>query len=57
MRKLRIVLAGISLTMPLFALNASSPVDEGEAMERQQVPSLTGVCYVYWNGYWYAVPC
>jgi len=57
MRKLRIVLAGILLTMPLFALNASSPVDEGEGLELQQAPSLTGVCYFFWNGRWYTYPC
>jgi len=57
MRKLRIVLAGILLTMPLFALNASSSVDEGEAMELQQTASLTGVCWYYYNGQWYMHPC
>ena len=55
MRKLRIVLAGILLTMPLFAVNASSSVSEG--MELQQTPSLTGTCYIFWNGHWYIYPC
>jgi hypothetical protein len=57
MKRLRIVLAGILLTMPLFALNASSSVDEGEAMELQQTPSLMGVCWYYYNGQWYMHPC
>ena len=57
MKKLRIVLAGILLTMPLFALNASSLVDEGEAVELQQTPSVTGYCWVLIGGRWYIVPC
>jgi hypothetical protein len=57
MRKLRIVLAGVLLTMPLFALNASSLVDEGAGLEIQQTPKLTGWCYVYMNGHLYVVPC
>ena len=55
MRKLRIVLAGILLTMPLFALNASSLVDEG--VDVQQTPSLTAWCWVNYGGQWYLVPC
>jgi hypothetical protein len=50
MKRLRIVLAGIVLTMPLFALNASSSVDEGEALALQQAPSLTGYCWMYYDG-------
>lgn len=57
MKRLRIVLAGILLTMPLFALNASSSVDEGQGVDLQQAPSLTGMCYIYWNGHWYIFPC
>jgi hypothetical protein len=57
MRKLRIVLAGILLTTPLFALNASSAVDEGEALELQRTPSVTGSCWYYYNGQWYIFPC
>ncbi len=57
MRKLRIVLAGILLTIPLFAVNAGSSVDEGEAVELQQTPSVTGYCWVFYNGRWYIVPC
>jgi len=57
MRKLRIVLAGILLTMPLFALNASSSVDEGQAVEIQRTPSVTGYCWYFLNGRWYIVPC
>jgi hypothetical protein len=57
MKRLRIVLAGILLTMPLFALNASSSVDEREGVEVQQAPGLTGTCYIYWNGHWYTYPC
>ncbi|HJR70670.1 MAG TPA: hypothetical protein VKA43_11560 [Gammaproteobacteria bacterium] len=57
MKRLRIVLAGILLTMPLFALNASTSVDEGGAVELQQTPRLTGYCWVNYNGQWYQVPC
>jgi hypothetical protein len=58
MRKLRIVLAGILLTMPLFALNANSSGDEeGDGVEIQQASSLTGSCWVFYNGRWYIVPC
>jgi len=57
MKRLRIALAGILLTMPLFALNASSSVDEGEGVELQQAPSLTGTCWVFYNGRWYTYPC
>jgi hypothetical protein len=57
MRKLRIVLAGILLTMPLFTLNASSLVDEGEGVEVQRAPSLTGMCWIFINGRWYVYPC
>jgi len=57
MKKLRIVLAGILLTMPLFALNASSSLDEGEGVELQQAPSLTGTCWFFYNGRWYTYPC
>ena len=46
MKRLRIVLAGILLTMPLFALNASSSVDESEGVDLQQAPGLTGTCYI-----------
>ena len=57
MRKLRIVLAGILLTMPLFALNASSVVDDGEALELQQAPGVAGSCWYFYNGRWYIFPC
>jgi hypothetical protein len=57
MKKLRIMLAGILLTMPLFALNASAPVTLVEGVHVQQSPSATGYCWVYWNGQWYLVSC
>jgi hypothetical protein len=57
MKRLRIVLAGILLTTPLFALNASSLVDEGQVLEVQQTTSLTGSCWVYYNGRWMLIPC
>lgn len=57
MKRLRIVLAGILLTMPLFAVNASSSGDEGEGLEVQHAPSLTGSCWVYYGGRWWIVPC
>jgi hypothetical protein len=56
MKNLRIVLVGILLAVPLFALNASSSVDAGP-VDVQQTPSVTGYCWVYWNGHWYVVPC
>jgi hypothetical protein len=56
MKKLRTVLAGILLTLPLFALNASSVAIEGEGLEIQQ-PSVTGWCLVFFAGYWWVVPC
>ena len=55
MRKLRIMLAGVLLTMPLFALDASSLSDE--ALDVQQTTNLTGWCYYYFNGQIYYYPC
>jgi hypothetical protein len=57
MRKLRIVFVGVLLTMPLVALNASSSVDEGDAVELQQTPEVTGYCWYFYNGRWYVTPC
>jgi hypothetical protein len=57
MKKLRTVLAGILLTLPLFALNASPSLIESEALEVQDGTNVTGWCLVFFMGYWMVVPC
>jgi hypothetical protein len=57
MKTLRVVVAGMLLTLPLLSLNASPSVEVGEAAKLEQTHKLTGTCYVYWNGNWYPYPC
>ena len=57
MKKLRIVLAGVLLTLPLLNLNASPSIDVPDAAKLEQTHGLTGTCYMYWNGRWYSYPC
>ena len=54
MRKLRTLLAGVLLTIPMLTLNASSlsALDDGISP-----PSVAGTCYIYFGGRWYAYPC
>jgi hypothetical protein len=55
MRKLRALLAGVLLTIPMLTVNASSlTAVEADGMS---APSITGICYIYIGGRWYAYPC
>ena len=59
MKKLRIVLAGVLLSLPIMALNASSlPTAQPPAgAGLNTTHSVTGWCWIYFMGRYIAVPC
>ena len=57
MKKLRVVLAGVLLSLPMMALNASALTTEEAPAGLSSTHSVTGWCYVYFMGRYIAVPC
>lgn len=57
MKKLRNVVAGILLSLPLLALNASTLTKEEAPAGLNPTHSVTGWCYVYFMGRYIAIPC
>jgi len=57
MQKLRTFLAAALLTIPVATLNASALTTDVEAGGIQSTQSLTGWCYYYMGGRWWAYPC
>jgi hypothetical protein len=57
MKKLRIVLAGVLLSLPIMALNASALTKEDAPVGLNPTHSVTGWCYVYFMGRYIAIPC
>lgn len=57
MNKLRTFLAAALLTIPVFSLSASSLPTEAKVDAVVSAPSVTGTCYFYMGGRWWAYPC
>jgi hypothetical protein len=57
MKRLRVVLVSVLLTLPLLSLDASPSFDTGDAATLEQTHRLAGTCYMFWNGQWYPYPC
>jgi hypothetical protein len=57
MKKLRVVLAGVLLSLPIMALNASMLTTDEAPAGLSSTHSVTGWCYIYFMGRYYAVPC
>ncbi|HEY9183098.1 MAG TPA: hypothetical protein VIQ99_07850 [Gammaproteobacteria bacterium] len=57
MNKLRTFLAAALLTIPVFSLSASSLTTEAQVDGIASTPSVTGTCYYYIGGRWWAFPC
>jgi hypothetical protein len=57
MRKLRTVLAAALLTIPVMTLNASASSADASTYGVSSTQSLTGTCWVYMGGRWWAFPC
>ena len=57
MKKLMTVLAGLLLTMPLAALDASEPLSAESSAGLRHVPSVTAYCWVRVGNQWMLVPC
>ena len=57
MRKLRTFLAAALLTIPVMTLNASSLSADAPGYGLSSAQSLTGTCWIYMGGRWWAYPC
>jgi hypothetical protein len=57
MKKLRNVLAGVLLSLPIMALNASALTKEDAPVGLNPTHSVTGWCWVYFMGRYIAIPC
>lgn len=57
MRKLRTFLAAALLTIPMLTLNASGLTADVEVGGLESTQGLTGTCYYYMGGRWWAFPC
>lgn len=57
MKKLRNVLAGVLLSLPIMALNASAFTTDEAPAGLSTTHSVTGWCFVYFAGRYIAVPC
>jgi hypothetical protein len=57
MKKLRIVLAGVLLSLPIMALNASALTKGDAPVGLNPTHSVTGWCWVYFMGRYIAIPC
>jgi hypothetical protein len=57
MKKLRTVLAAALLTLPVLTLNASSLASDAQQSTIKPTHTVTGTCYVYFAGRWWAIPC
>ena len=57
MKKLLTVFAGVLLTMPLAALDASALTSVEPAIDAGPAPSVTGTCWYWIAGRWVPIPC
>lgn len=57
MKKLRNVLIGALLVLPVLLLDASASAKENVAVGLSSTTSLTGTCWFFMNGRWYLLPC
>jgi hypothetical protein len=57
MTKLRTFLAAALLTIPVFSLSASSLTTDVRVDGIASTPSVTGTCYIFMGGRWWAYPC
>jgi hypothetical protein len=63
MKRFKTTLAGITLALPLVALNAARPVDAAPAVERAApqvgieagAASQTTCCWIFHMGRWYCI--
>jgi hypothetical protein len=56
-KKLRNVLAGLLLSLPLLALNAAPVTTDTAPAGLNGTHSVTGWCYIYFAGRYWQVPC
>jgi len=56
LRKLRTLLIGL-LLVPLLTLNANAFTDSVELPEFSAPQQTSGVCWVYYMGRWWQLPC
>ena len=57
MTKLRNLIAAALLTLSVASLNASAAMPNQSPGGLNPTQSVTGVCYIYMGGRWWAVPC
>ena len=57
MKKLRNLLVGALLTLPVMTLNAGTIADFVGGAEMRPTPSVADCCYVFSVGRWWCVPC
>jgi len=57
MTKFRTFLAAALLTIPVFSLSASSLTTDVQVDGIASTPSITGTCYIFMGGRWWAYPC
>jgi hypothetical protein len=57
MKKLRIVFAGVLLSLPLMVLSAAPVTKDVAPAGLNGTHSVTGWCYIYFAGRYWLVPC
>jgi Spy/CpxP family protein refolding chaperone len=57
MTKLRNLIAAALLTLTVVSLNASAAMTAPSRGGLNPAQPVTGICYIYMGGRWWAIPC
>ena len=57
MTKLRTFIAAALLTLTVVSLNASAAMTAPSRGGVNPAQPVTGICYIYMGGRWWAIPC